>query len=203
MAQLTRKFLRAMGVEEDKIDEIVNAHAETLEAIKQERDGLRDKAEQAAKVQADLDARTKERDSLQKRVEALEKAGGETAKVQAAFDAYKAQVEGEKTTRQKAEALDAVLKSAGVRLDSFRKMMLKSWDMDKVELDEKGGVKDAEALTESIKRDYGDFISKVEIEGVPTVTPPAGGKGGGSMSRAAQIAREYHDNLYGNGKETE
>ena len=42
MAQLTRKFLRALGVEDDKIDEIVNAHQDTLEEIRTERDGLKD-----------------------------------------------------------------------------------------------------------------------------------------------------------------
>ena len=35
---LTRKFLSAMGVEPDKIDEIINAHQETLADVKSERD---------------------------------------------------------------------------------------------------------------------------------------------------------------------
>ena len=63
---LTRKFLKALGIEEDKIEEIITAHGETVAALKDEID----KAEQSAKDSA---AAAQERDKLQKRVEALEK----------------------------------------------------------------------------------------------------------------------------------
>ena len=42
---LTRKFLTALGIEADKVDEIINAHAETVDALKAERDTYKDKAE--------------------------------------------------------------------------------------------------------------------------------------------------------------
>ena len=32
---LTRKMLRAMGIEDDKADQIIDAHAETVDALKQ------------------------------------------------------------------------------------------------------------------------------------------------------------------------
>ncbi|MEE8717538.1 MAG: hypothetical protein SOI24_10925 [Coriobacteriales bacterium] len=32
---LTRKMLRAMGIEDEKADEIIEAHAETVDALKQ------------------------------------------------------------------------------------------------------------------------------------------------------------------------
>ena len=35
---LTRKFLSAMGIEQDKVDEIINAHVEVTDALKEERD---------------------------------------------------------------------------------------------------------------------------------------------------------------------
>ena len=35
---LTRKMLSAMGIDEDKQDEIINAHVEVVNALKEERD---------------------------------------------------------------------------------------------------------------------------------------------------------------------
>ena len=32
---LTRKFLKAMGIEDDKIDQIIDAHTETVTALKE------------------------------------------------------------------------------------------------------------------------------------------------------------------------
>ena len=36
---LTRKFLSALGIEEAKIDEIISAHVDTVNVLKEQRDG--------------------------------------------------------------------------------------------------------------------------------------------------------------------
>ena len=164
---LTRKFLKALGIEDDKIDEIVAAHGETVTALKAEID----EAKQGA---SGLDAVTKERDRYKADMEALQKTSGDAAKVQAEYDAYKAQVEKDKTAAQKGAALDAVLKKAGVERESFRAQLRKGWDMDTVELED-GKVKDEAALLSRIKADYPDFIGKASTEGTPPAAPPAGG----------------------------
>ena len=164
---LTRKFLKALGIEDDKIDEIVAAHGETVTALKAEID----EAKQGA---SGLDAITKERDRYKADLEALQKTSGDAAKVQAEYDAYKAQVEKDKTAAQKGAALDAVLKEAGVERESFRAQLRKGWDMDSVELED-GKVKDKAALISRIKADYPDFIGKASTEGTPPAAPPAGG----------------------------
>lgn len=164
---LTRKFLKALGIEDDKIDEIVAAHGETVTALKAEID----EAKQGA---SGLDAITKERDRYKADLEALQKTSGDAAKVQAEYDAYKAQVERDKTAAQKGAALDAVLKEAGVERESFRTQLGKGWDMDTIELED-GKVKDKAALISRIKADYPDFIGKASTEGTPPAAPPAGG----------------------------
>ena len=164
---LTRKFLKALGIEDDKIDEIVAAHGETVTALKAEID----EAKQGA---SGLDAVTKERDRYKADLEALQKTSGDAAKVQAEYDAYKAQVEKDKTAAKKGAALDAVLKEAGVERESFRTQLRKGWDMDSVELED-GKVKDKAALISRIKADYPDFIGKASTEGTPPAAPPAGG----------------------------
>ena len=161
---LTRSMLKSMTLTEEQDNAIIEAHMETVEGLKKERDAFRTSAEAAEEV-------AKERDSLKSQ---LEKAG-DAAKVQADFDAYKQQIEHEKARGRKAAALDKLLKDAGVVKDSFRATLGRTWDMDKIELDEAGGIKDAAALTETVKRDYSDFIASTVTEGTPPATPPAGG----------------------------
>ena len=165
---LTRKFLKALGIEDDKIDEIVAAHGETVTALKAEID----EAKQGA---SGLDAVTKERDRYKADLEALQKTSGDAAKVQAEYDAYKAQVERDKTAAKKGAALDAVLKKAGVERESFRAQLRKGWDMDTVELEDNGAVKDEEAMIGKIKADYADFIGHASTNGTPPLTPPSSG----------------------------
>lgn len=165
---LTRKFLKALGIDEDKIDEIISAHGETVTALK-------DEIEQAKQASGGLEEVTKERDRYKQDYEALQKTSGDAAKVQAEFDAYKAEVAGEKLKASKDAALDAVLKKAGVERDSFRAQLRKGWNMDALELDDKGAVKDEEAMIGKIKADYADFIGHVSTNGTPPLTPPSSG----------------------------
>ena len=65
---LTRKFLKAMGIEEEKIDQIIEAHTETVSGLK---DSL-EKAEAAAK---DLPSVQKELDAAKADLEAVKKDG--------------------------------------------------------------------------------------------------------------------------------
>ncbi len=186
---LTRKFLKALGIDEDKIDEIITAHGDTVTALK-------DEIEQAKQAANGLDAIAKERDKYKQDYEALQKTSGDAAKVQADFDAYKKKVEGEKLTASKGAALDAVLKKAGVEREAFRAQLRKGWNLDGLDLDNEGGVKDEAALVKQIQTDYADFVGKVTTGGTPPADPPTGGEGGGS-SAAARIAKAYHESLYG------
>lgn len=160
---LTRNFLKSMGLADEQVNAIIENHSETVEALKKERDAFRTSAEASEAV-------AKERDSLKAQ---LEKAG-DAAKVQADFDAYKQQVEQDKLRGRKATALDKLLRDAGVVKDSFRATLGRTWDMDKIELDDAGGIKDAAELTETVKRDYADFVAVTETQGTLPATPPAG-----------------------------
>ena len=55
---LTRKFLRALGIEDDKVEEIIGAHLETVNPLKDERDNLKEQADHAAELQKQVDALT-------------------------------------------------------------------------------------------------------------------------------------------------
>ena len=48
-------MLKAMNIEEEKIDQIIDAHSETVDALKAERDGFKEDAAKLAAVQKELD----------------------------------------------------------------------------------------------------------------------------------------------------
>ena len=51
----TRKMLKAMGIEDEKIDQIIDAHSETVDALKADRDAYKEDAAKLAAVQKELD----------------------------------------------------------------------------------------------------------------------------------------------------
>ena len=168
---LTRNMLKTMGLNEEQINAIIEGHTETVSALTKDRDDFKAKAET-------LDSVTKERDTYKEKAEKA----GDSAKVQKEFDDYKAGVEKDKLNAKKRKALDAAFKTAGVQRDTFRSSMLKAWDLDGVELDEKGAIKDVDGLNAAIKKDYADFIATSEDKPLPKNDPPSGG--GQTFTRA-------------------
>lgn len=163
---LTRNFLKAMGLNDEQVGSIIDNHVETVDALKKERDAYKAQAEAA-------DGIAKERDSYK---EQLAKAG-DAAKVQADFDAYKAQVEGEKTNAAKTKAVRAALKAAGVNRDEFADLLMGKVDLGKVELDG-DKVKDADALISPLKGSYGGCFGEIMDKGTDKMNPPPGSKDG-------------------------
>ena len=168
MAQLTRKFLRALGVEEDKIDEIVTAHQDTLEEIKAERDGLKDNASKLAEAQAEVTR-------LSGELEKAKKNGGDAAKIQADFDAFKQQIADEKAAAQTDADVLALLKEAGIQRESFQQLASKSFDRSKIKRNADGSISNRQELLDGIKTDFADCIATQQQQGTPPNNPPTGG----------------------------
>lgn len=165
MAQLTRKFLRALGVEEDKIDEIVTAHQDTLDAIKAERDGLKTSADKLAEAQAEVTRLTSE-------LEKAKSSSGDAAKVQADFDAYRQQVDKERADALNTSDLLDIAREAGVQRESFRSMIARDFDMGRIQRGEDGKVSNRAELVEAIKSGYADCIGEITNTGTPPTNPP-------------------------------
>lgn len=170
---LSRKFLTALGIEAEKIDEIINAHSETVEALKEERDSYKAKAEQSDKLQKDLD-------SAKKQIEDLNKDDAYKVKYEALkedFDSYKKGIETEKNNNNKKDAYKALLKEIGIsekHIDKVAKLV----ELDKIKLDKDGKIEGADDLKKSLKEEWSDFIVTDGKEGAGTATPPGntGGK---------------------------
>ncbi len=189
---LTRKFLTALGIEPDKIDEIIDAHTETVDALKNERDRYKVNAEKLPEVQQELDDLKKQQPSedYKKKYDDL--------KVE--YDGYKADIAAKETSAKKQAAYRKLLEKAGVskkRIDS----VIRVSDVDGIELDADGNAKDSDEKVDAIKKEWADFIVKEDTHGAKTPKPPKeDGEGGDSKSRAAEVAAKYYQNLYGGDK---
>lgn len=131
-----------------------------LDALHKETDALRDEldAEKNARISAE-----KERDTAN---------SGKQAAEQALTD-YKAQQTKKDTHAAKEAKFREQLKAAGVLEKYFDRIVrLSGEDIDKMELDGKGNVKDADKLAESLKTDWSDYVGSTSTKGAKVDTPP-------------------------------
>lgn len=161
---LTRKMLKAMGIEDDKIDQIIEAHSETVDALKDEREKFREAAEKLPGVQSELDA--------------LKTSGGnwkeKYEKEHSDFESYKADVSAKEAGAAKESAYRTLLAEVGVdpkRIDTVIRAEKAGFADLKIGAD--GKFEGADELTKTIKANWGDFIPVTTTTGVPTAKPPA------------------------------
>lgn len=161
---VTRKFLLGMGLTDGQVDSIIEAHSETVTGLKEE----------ISKYKADAEKLP----AVQKELEELKAAGDggwkeKHDKLKAEFDKFKEDVGKEKTHAAKETAYRALLKEIGVaegRIDTIIKVS----DLDAVELDDKGAIKDSKELGKSLAKEWADFIQTTNTSGANTSKPPAG-----------------------------
>lgn len=170
---LTRKFLSALGIEADKIDEIIEAHTDSINALKEQRDSYKADAEKLPEVQKELDAlKAKGADGFEKKYTELKKE----------FDTYKADITAKELRAQKEEAYKEILKDAGIGAKHVAKV-LKYTDWDSVKLDKDGKVEDAKDHIKSVKEEWSELIVSEGRKGAETSTPPAGSQGGSPKTK--------------------
>ena len=87
------------------------------------------------------------------------------------FDAYKSDQTAKETRSAKESAYRELLKAAGITEKRIASI-LKVSDIDSVELDDKGAIKGADKLVDSIKTEWADFIPATTTQGAQTATPP-------------------------------
>ncbi|MBQ3330810.1 MAG: hypothetical protein IJG87_06490 [Ruminococcus sp.] len=157
---LTRAMLKSMGLEEDKITSIIEAHTETVDALKKERDGYKSKADGYDKVKSDYD-----------QLKESAKNSGDYDKLKKEYDDYKADVQKKESDAAKRAALAKVAKDAGLSEAGIAKAVKYS-DLSSFDLDDKGEVKDGKALIKSLKEEWPEYITKASKEGADVSKPP-------------------------------
>lgn len=186
---LTRKMLKGMGIEEEKIDLIIDAHVETVDSLKAERDTYKNKV-------ADYD-------KLKDEVATLKDDSGYKAKyddLKKEFDDYKDQESVKKVRESKTAALKKLLLD-DVHVSNKRvNSILRVSDIDAIELDDEGNIKNSKDLVKSLSTEWSDFIETVTEEGADTPTPPEN-NGGSKFAEMTLTEKMEYANAHPNSKE--
>ena len=155
---LERKTLRE--ILEDETTDTSGKMKKILDMLHTETDALQNQLDDAKAATTKAE---KERDAA---------ANGKTIAEKALTD-YKAQQTQKDTHAAKEAKFRELLKSAGV-LDKYadRVVRLSGEDIDKLELDDKGEVKDAKKHADSLKADWSDFVATTTTTGAKVDTPP-------------------------------
>lgn len=177
---LTRKFLKALGIEDDKIEQIIEAHSETVSALKDEIEDYKENAEKLPGVQKELDKLKKEAEEAEKKGEKDPfKVKYEAIKEE--YENYKKEIAAKETKANKEKLYTELLKEAGVSEKRIA-AVLKVSDLEKIEIDTDGKLKDAKDLTKAIKEEWADFITTTKDKGAD-VANPGGTSGGKAMTK--------------------
>lgn len=162
---MTRKFLKAMGIEEEKIEQIIDAHTETVNALKEERDNFKADAEKLPSVQKELDdLKAKGDDGWKEKHD----------KVKKEYDDYKNEVTAKESKAIKEKAVRAFYEEKGITGKNLEIAMRGSRaEIDGIEMDG-DKIKDTASLTALVEGDFSALVSTTIKKGAKTATPPGG-----------------------------
>lgn len=179
---LTRRLLKGMGLTDEQMDTIIEAHTDTVDGLKADLAKYKTDAEQLPKVQRELDTLKAAGDGgYQEKYE----------KVKKDFDDYKAEVSTKETKAAKEKAVRAYYESKGITGKSLDIAIRGSGaEIDALELDG-DKIKDTSALDELVKGTFSGLVSTTETRGAQTSNPPASNTGG-AMTKADIYKKDDH-----------
>lgn len=165
---LTRRALKAMGIEEEKIDEIISMHTDTVDGLKEQVRTYKADAEKLPSVQQELDTLKQKGDDGYK--EKYEKEHSD-------FEAYKSDITKKQAKAAKEAAAKAYYESKGITGDNLTIAMMGSGaTLEQLELDG-DKIKDSAALDSLVNGAFAKLVSTTKEKGVNTENPPAAGSG--------------------------
>jgi hypothetical protein len=167
----TRKSLRAIGLNDEQIESVIEMHTETINALKDKLDAAESNKEASDKLKADYE-------KLKAEYDEIKKSAADNAKYKEQYESTKAEYDKFKT--------DTETKAAKAAVDaSFTKWLINKGYPEKVavkivksgefnpELDKDGSIKNEDKLSEKVDTEWLDFKPQKHIEGARTETPPA------------------------------
>lgn len=195
---LTRKFLEALGIDESKVDAIINAHTETTNAIKTERDTFKADAEKLSEIQKQLETAKAEKvtaeeklTALNKKVEDFEKADYKTqlANKEKEIENLKNEYTAKETAVNKKNALTSHLKNIGYS-DTAINLIKRNGFADKVTFGEDGKANNLDSVLSEIQADadFSGFTPKAESTQHTPPTPPSNNGGASKLTREQILA---------------
>lgn len=170
---LTRKLLKGMGLTDEQVDTIIEAHTDTVDGLKADISKYKADAEKLPGVQKELDDLKAAGDGGYKE---------KYEKEHSAFEAFKSDITAKESKAAKEKAVRAYFESkniTGANLDLAMRGC--GEEMAALEL-ENGKIKDTKSLDALIEGTYKGLVSTTHTKGANPATPPAS-TGGGAMTK--------------------
>ena len=171
---LTRKLLKGMGLSEEQIDSIIDAHTDTVQGLKEEIEGHKGDG-----------AKIKELEAKLKSYESGKDWKGEHDRLKSEFEEYKKGVAAKEAEGKVRAAYRELLKAQNIDPDMYD-VILRATDFKPMKLDAEGKLEDADKLSEAIKTDWAKFIVTEQKKGAQVSTPP--GNAGAKKTREEIMA---------------
>lgn len=183
---LSRKLLKGMGLTEEQIDSVIDAHTETVDGLK----------EQIKTLKADAD----KLEGVQKELNDLKNGEDYKAKFDAehkAFEDFKKDIASkESLAAKKTQYLKMLVDGLKINKDDAD-LIVAGTDFETFALDKDGKLADVDGLTNTAKERYKRYIPSVETKGADVDNPAKGDSGNGANPRAAELAKMFHERRYG------
>lgn len=170
---LTRKLLKGMGLTDEQVDTIIEAHTDTVDGLKADISKYKADAEKLPGVQKELDnLKAASDDGYKDKYE----------KEHSAFEAFKTDITAKESKAAKEKAVRAYFESkniTGANLDLAMRGC--GEEMAALEL-ENGKIKDTKSLDALMEGTYKGLVSTTQKKGADPANPPANA-GGGAMTK--------------------
>lgn len=170
---LTRKLLKGLGLTDEQIDSIIEAHTATVEGLQAQVRTLTEKANEAAAEHTELE-------SL--------KAGDYKAKYEAVkknLDDLKADIAGKETAARVEAAYRKRLEAQGI--DAKRHdAIIRATNLKALKVNADGELDGVEEIDKKIGEEWGDFKVSSSVRGENVATPPKTAKA--TMTKAEILA---------------
>lgn len=170
---LTRKLLKGMGLTDEQVDTIIEAHTDTVDGLKADISRYKADAEKLPGVQKQLDdLKAAGDDSYKEKYE----------KEHSAFEAYKADVTAKNAKAAKEKAVRAYFEGKNITGSNLELAMRGCGEeMAAIELDG-DKIKDTKSLDALVAGTYKGLVSTSRTKGTDTSNPP-GNTGAGTMTK--------------------
>lgn len=170
---LTRKLLKGMGLTDEQVDTIIEAHTDTVDGLKADISRYKADAEKLPGVQKQLDDLKAASDGGYKE---------KYEKEHSAFETYKADVTAKEAKAAKEKAVRAYFEGKNITGANLELAMRGCGEeMAAIELDG-DKIKDTKSLDALVAGTYKGLVSTSRTKGTDTSNPP-GNTGAGTMTK--------------------
>ena len=167
---LTRKMLEALGVEEKAVEQIIDAHIEVVNGLKEKLKSAEEDAGKYAEAKKKLDEF--EKDDYKAKYD----------KEHNDFESYKKEIAAKETKASKETAVKAYFESKGITGKNLEIAMRgAAQEVAAIDLAD-GKIKDTKALDELVSGTYAGLVVKTSTQGAKTSTPQSN-TGGTALTR--------------------